>query len=70
MDAEAELAKANFTPEVFPQEETATQLSDVLSDHKIPSFGTIKPGVNWDPDDMDKAPIIVIGLQNENGTVR
>ncbi|TFY63913.1 hypothetical protein EVJ58_g2954 [Rhodofomes roseus] len=67
LDAEAALAKANFTPEVFSQEQTATKLSDVLSDHKVYSFGTVKQDINWDPDDAGP-PIIVIGLQNEHDT--
>ncbi|KZT69426.1 hypothetical protein DAEQUDRAFT_265307 [Daedalea quercina L-15889] len=70
LDAEATLAKANFTPEVFPQEETVTKVSDVLSDDKTLSFGTVKQDINRDIYDVDQAPIIVIGLQNGDGTLQ
>ncbi|KAH9915317.1 uncharacterized protein B0H18DRAFT_1124975 [Fomitopsis serialis] len=65
LDAEAALAKDNFTPEVFSEDQTATKPKDVLSDQNMHSFGTVKEDINWDPYDLDRAPIIVIGLQDQ-----
>lgn len=65
VDAEAALAKENFTPEVFSQEEkVSVDLPDVNYDDTLRSFGSLKKDLNWEHG-ADGSPIIVIGLQNE-----
>lgn len=65
VDAEAALAKANFTPVVFSEEEKAVELTDMVRDDTLRILDSKKPELDWEHQ-ADKSPIIVIGLQNEH----
>jgi len=67
LHVEAELAKADFTPEVFSNDSNSRSTSSFNSERSLSGATMLKHDINWDlfHVDVDRVPVIVVGYGDE-----